>query len=50
MFGPNSKRRTFHETNLVVQWLAQVPFTSATRVRFLLGAVIRLKNSTLVAC
>ena len=27
----------------VVQWLAHVPFTSATRVRFLLGAVIRLK-------
>ena len=28
---------------LVVQWLAHMPFTSVTRVRFLLSAVIRLK-------
>ena len=28
---------------LVVRWLAHVPFTSVTRVRFLLSAVIRLK-------
>ena len=34
---------------LVVQWLAHMPFTSVTRVRFLLSAVIRLKNSILVA-
>ena len=29
---------------LVVQWLANVPFTSVTQVRFLLNAVIRLKS------
>ena len=28
---------------LVVRWLTHVPFTSVTRVRFLLSAVIRLK-------
>ena len=32
-----------HYGVLVVQWLVHVPFTSVTRVRLLLSAVIRLK-------
>ena len=45
----NYSRRTANQKVVVVQCLAHVSFTSATRVWSLLGAVIRLK-CTLVAC